>query len=93
MKLSEALREGIKKRPRQCFGYWFEGEDASCALAAVGDSLIYADRNSYIDRLEKLYGHPLGGHTYMLKWIIINLNDTHHWTRVAIADWLEKEGL
>lgn len=32
---------------------------------------------------------PVYGTESRLIWIIINLNDEHHWTREQIADWLE----
>ena len=33
--------------------------------------------------------HPMTGDTHSLWSIIINLNDSHHWTRERIADWVE----
>lgn len=39
MKLSEAIREGIKARPEQAFGRYFQGANGSCALGAAYDGL------------------------------------------------------
>ena len=36
--------------------------------------------------------NPMTGQPTLLRHVIANLNDTHKWTREAIADWLEEQG-
>ena len=33
--------------------------------------------------------HPVSGDSVKLRDVIVSLNDTHHWTREQIADWLD----
>ncbi len=37
--LGEAITLGAQKRPRQSFGNYYEGQNASCALGAAYDGI------------------------------------------------------
>ena len=47
MKLSTALAIGIQKRPEQCFGESFQGNNASCVLGAINDGLGYPNKVAF----------------------------------------------
>lgn len=102
LKLSEALRLGAMGT-KQSYGSWHdtdaEGNDMMCALstawyALTGHKGNDASGSPLADLLsDKQVRHPVeGGHSDIMS-VVINLNDTHRWTRPAIADWLESIGL
>jgi len=99
MKLSEAIREGIRKDGKQVFGTmfsikWERGGTSTegfitgcCALGAAYIGLGYdplTDPNAIV-LLEKLYGGDLVTR-------VIELNDGELWTREDIAGHLESIG-
>ena len=123
---SDAIREGITLRPRQCFNRFFEGDDASCAtgagIEAVLGRALGSDEETSIPRfMETMRGfntlYPYMGtpaalpcgcaapynaaksavtgqrelNDFSLFNIAVYLNNFHHWTREAIAAWLESE--
>lgn len=99
MKLSEAIRLGALLKPQAFNG---RSVDGSCALAAacdaVGIARITFDDGAFINysRLEGRFPLltisvtvPTYGWSSSLSAAIYTLNDTDHWTREAIADWVE----
>lgn len=102
---SEAIREGAKLRP-QAFGNFFEylmgAATGSCAIGAGVEAVTGESRNKGASAILSMYpyiGDVAGrrpcaagcGRLDPLWGNIIHLNDDHHWTREAIADWLESE--
>lgn len=92
MTLSDAIRLGAMMKP-QAFGSLRDESGATCAMGAAEDAL---GRRPYA----VFPKHPalravcpacayaptqLNGCLYT----IAHLNDAHHWTREAIADWVE----
>lgn len=53
----------------------------------------YSDIQSIGVRLGQIVEHPEDHHHYHLSHVIVSLNDSFRWTREAIADWLESQGL
>jgi hypothetical protein len=94
LKLSDAIREGAKLRPRQSFGTY--GSDISaCAIGAArvaytGSPYGYTP-DSVRDILAAASSCPacdLGEGDALIS-NILHLNDDHKWTRERIADWVE----
>ncbi len=57
-----------------------------------GAELSYNKRLSEVNKLpglREVVKHPVDGRMLELETAIINLNDSHQWTREQIADWLE----
>lgn len=52
--------------------------------AAVADQLV-----AVVPGLDALVKHPLTSQADSVRRIIVSLNDQHHWTREAVADWLD----
>jgi hypothetical protein len=75
--LAEAMRRGCVRRPVQCYGMFYNGPAAACALGA-------AQEGGYLmGRLVALSQNL---------WVkIARRNDNGH-TREQIADWLCREG-
>lgn len=102
LKLSEAIRLGAMAT-KQAHGRWAavcgEGEVAMCAMSTAWYALTghqeHTAESSHLVRL--LDGRnvtvPTTGQVMSLSSAIIELNDTHRWTRGRIADWLEGLGL
>ena len=109
IKPSEAIRLGCLLAPVQAFTRAFEGDDLACAVGAMALGLGYDGPREYGmgDALPFLWtAHPAllttrlpcpagicdsdGDRASSRVW---HLNDTHRWTREAIADWLEGLGL
>jgi len=98
--LSELIRIGSKVT-KQCIGLSDNNCKSTCAVGAalvakrgqIFNNLSTSDcvRELGISRL--WVKSPTGKYEDYLSVIIINLNDTHHWTRERIADWLESIGL
>ncbi len=101
--LAQAILAGSRRRPQQAFGEYFIGRQSSCALGAAYEALFKLPdeaggvRPQRLDRFfDCLEGSvrqcpegckkriPLGA-------MICHLNDTHHWTRERIADWIVSE--
>ena len=100
--LAEAIHTGMRRRPEQAFGAYFEGRNSSCALGAAYDGLyrlphehgplrpLHLER--VFDCLENTLRHcPIDGcpKSLMLASVIVHLNDDHEWSREQIADWLQ----
>lgn len=88
MQLSEAIRLGAMLHP-QGF-YWSHLKDtngtviATCALGAAYDAgYAHPFEVATPARCPRCHGSA------SLSWIVAHLNDTHRWTREAIADWVE----
>ncbi len=89
LKPSQAIRIGAAMRP-QCEGIIFK-DGGSCVIGALWEG--YGKRNSqYIEDYVKIYAFAsrVLGNFVNKAWY---LNDQKHWTREAIADWLEAKGL
>lgn len=98
MKLSEAIRLGSMLKP-QCFGSYFGvglAKESSCAMGAAMDA-INAKSIPYIEDWQWItYTTAKCPHSWASKHcpsivhsIITHLNDSHRWTREAIADWVQ----
>ena len=83
LKLSEAMRIGAALRP-QCYGnYFIDGR--SCAIGAAWEGFGFSPPKDSLTITVWWSNH---------KWPnVIALNDHTCWTREAIADWLERQGL
>lgn len=106
MKLSEAIREGAKKRPQAFRGFFrtVNGQLCSCALgaayeAATGKAIEDADTDDIAYGLEDAIGinpfeldAPVAGWEYALGNYIEHLNDGLKHSREQIADWLQSIG-
>ena len=102
LKLSEAIRLGAMAT-KQAHGSWADvdadGEASMCAMSTAWYALTghqqHTAESSQLVRL--LDGRnvtvPPTGQVMPLSSAIIELNDTHRWTRGRIADWLEGLGL
>lgn len=97
--LAEVMRDGLRHRPDQAFGAYFEGTHASCALGATWEGMyrlpadVSGSRLPHLERLfdclDTLRSCPAGCRkTVNLAAMIVHLNDDHRWTREQIADWL-----
>lgn len=95
LRLYEAIRLGAMLRP-QIRGRLF-GEGGSCALgAAIEATGTKYGTNSY-DAIPERFAFSqyrmacslIGPGSYRIVTIVEAFNDTHKWTREAIADWLE----
>lgn len=108
MKLSEAIRCGAAETEQAFgkFLNCDDGHVTCCALGAAAYCFgkdvpnlsceIYYTIKEHVgvDLLDDIrVAHPIDeGSTGDLEGIIIELNDTHHWSREAIADWVESVG-
>jgi hypothetical protein len=113
MRLSEAIREGAKKRPVQHFGHFYNTiNQGTCALGAAyegctGRTISHKIRHNVImDSIAECTGAScyspvtniavpdvVDRSCSSLREVIVELNDTHQWTREEIADWLESQNL
>lgn len=102
LKLSEAIRLGAMAT-KQAHGRWSgvddDDETSMCAMSTAWYALTghqqHTAESSQLVRL--LDGRnvtvPPTGQVMPLSSAIIELNDSHRWTRGQIADWLEGLGL
>lgn len=104
MELSEAIRVGAERRPRQAFRVLYDAAtDATCALGAAADAIGILDTsqsNAWLPGTKapkawrwatQLATCPACGDTCWsgeVQSVIIHLNNTHCWTRERIADWV-----
>jgi hypothetical protein len=98
--LAEAILSGAAHRPVQAFGEYFLGRRASCALGAAYEGMYHLPleatgiRPRNLERLfdcleNTLRSCPVGCKKRLaLGAMILHLNDDHHWTREAIAQWV-----
>lgn len=103
MKLSEAIREGAKKRPQSIGAMFEKSADGikSCALGAAYEAVTgrtddCLQASIFIVRhFNSLSSHPetLPCGCYVgyidLEDAIVHLNDKHSYSREQIADWVE----
>jgi len=102
--LAHRMQLGIKRRPRQAFGEYYIGRNASCALGAAYEGLYPLpsevgplrpkELEHLFDCLEfSLRQCPSGcKKSVPLAAMIVHLNDDHRWSREQIAAWLEENG-
>lgn len=100
MKLSEAIREGAKLKPVQCYDLYFGNDGiSSCALGAAMEVLLQVhNRDQYWSICEEngdydvncLIAEETGTPIKMMR--TITYRNDHGETREQIADWLETEG-
>jgi hypothetical protein len=97
--LAAAIEDGLRHRPEQAFGAYFEGRTRSCALGAAYEGMyripddISGSRMLHLERLfdclDTLKSCPAGcKKTVNLASMIVHLNDDHLWTRERIVSWL-----
>jgi hypothetical protein len=101
--LARAIALGVRRRPEQAFGHYFEGRRASCALGAVYDGLYWLSGDPGRVRVQELFELfdclegtirrcPEGCRKRVnLASLIVHLNDDHHWSREQVASWLAGE--
>jgi hypothetical protein len=90
IKLSEAIRIGASKRP-QAFSISFSPHGGSCAIGAAYEGAFGKTGGNYLQcggELKRAGIWPEG----LPLCEVYFLNDTHKWSREAIADWLEAQG-
>ncbi len=98
MLLSEAIRLGAMLRP-QAFGYMFDDHGGSCAYGAAAEAIGFMRPagNPIVSGITMLLCHhpefrlPITQcpQCHYMMTDAGHLNDTHHWTREHIADWVE----
>jgi hypothetical protein len=98
--LAEAIRLGVRRRPHQAYGSYYEGRRSSCALGAAYEGMHWLPaeagglRPRHLERLfdcleNTIRRCPAGCKKQLpLAAIIVHLNDDHQWTREDIAGWL-----
>jgi len=102
LELAAAIAEGVKRRPLQAFGEYFDDHGGSCALGAAyeGAYVLPQDAHTVHPRLHRIFDClenvrrrcPVGCHKRLpLNAIILHLNDDHHWTREEIVEWLRRD--
>jgi hypothetical protein len=103
MRLSDAIRLGSTLGP-QCFGqYTISGDNGSCALGAAILAVDHDEEDVsqlliHFPELLLRVVCPDSGTCLNLSFsgrrdfrdVIVHLNDTHRWTREAIADWVDQ---
>lgn len=90
--MSAAIRDGAKIRP-QAFGH-FHYMGKSCAYGAALEATrhMQGTPEEIFPYLITSVGCPAGCEGgYAMGGMVIHLNDLHHWTREATADWLYTE--
>ena len=100
--LAAFIRDGMKRRPDQAFGDYYQGKSASCALGAAYEAMYplptdasgtrpTRDLDWFFHCLDTVKACPGGdGCTkrISLAAILVHLNDDHKWSREQIAAWL-----
>jgi len=95
MKLSEAIMEGIKLRPRQAFNAFYSNDGGSCVAGAVQDAtrVDFISFHNHWRVAKKETICPKCSHKDCVNGMMVHLNDTHRATREWIAMWIaELEG-
>lgn len=99
--LAAAIRDGMRRRPEQAFGNYYEGRRASCALGAAYEGIYRLPEevgqlrpkrlDQIFDCLEGTIRRCPEGckKSLILASMIIHLNDDHEWDRERIATWLD----
>ena len=105
MTLNEAIREGCRLYPRQAFGsLGGEDGIGRCVIGAIKEGVhtlsacYLGDYGKMFPEIERM-GLPcpechITSNYYndrfsTLWWLLVHLNDTHHWSREAIAEWAD----
>ncbi len=104
MRLSEAIREGARRRPNQAFLVLFDrDQNATCAIGAAADAVGILDTthpNAFTGPPPEEWRQvgtrpvvcPCCGWLFMkLDRCIIHLNNEPRWTREQIADFVEAQ--
>lgn len=98
--LAQAILDGARARPEQAFGEYYLGRHASCALGAAYEGMYRLPvdasgiRPKHLERLFDCLEYTLRTcpegckKRVFLGAMILHLNDDHHWTREAIANWV-----
>lgn len=99
--LAEFIRAGMKRRPDQAFGDYYQGQTASCALGAAYEAMYRLptdaagqhptrDLDWFFDCLDTVKACPGEGcrKRLYLAALLVHLNDDHRWSREQIAEWL-----
>ena len=99
--LAEYIRAGMKRRPDQAFGDYYQGHNASCALGAAYEAMYRLpseaegkrptrDLDWFFDCLDTVKACPGEGckKRLFLAALLVHLNDDHRWSREQIANWL-----
>jgi hypothetical protein len=98
--LADAILLGAKRRPVQAFGEYYRGQRSSCALGAAYEGIYRLPEaagglrpmrlDRFFDCLEGVIRRCPEGCMKRLPigWLIVHLNDQHHWTREQIAEWV-----
>ena len=98
MRLSDAIRKGIKILPNQAFGQWWDGPFSGCAMwtayvAADMLSLVGKGNEAFQQAMPELVLQAVcpacGVPSTRFDIVSNHLNDQHRWTRERIADWLD----
>jgi hypothetical protein len=96
MKLSEAIRDGAKRR-RQVYGVGSKDE-GSCALGAAreamtgtwfGNSCVITWAGMTFPHFPNQQPCPACGIEKSFPGVVAHINDHHQWSREAIAEWVE----
>jgi len=99
--LAEYIRVGMKRRPDQAFGDYYEGQTASCALGAAYEAMYRLPNEAggqrptrdldwffdCLDTVKPCPGDACKKRLYLAA-LLVHLNDDHRWSREHIADWL-----
>ena len=102
--LAEFIRDGMKRRPEQAFGDYYQGRDASCALGAAYDAMYRLPKDvggqhptrdldwffDCLDTVKPCPGERCRKRLYLAA-LLVHLNDDHRWPREQIASWLAGE--
>ena len=99
--LASFIRDGMKRRPDQAFGDYYQGKSASCALGAAYEAMYplpadaagtrpTRDLDWFFHCLDTVKQCPGEGcrKKISLSAILVHLNDDHRWSREQIAEWL-----
>jgi hypothetical protein len=95
MNLADAMRTGAARGP-QAVGSFFRSDGGMCALGAAADAcaILPVDLARRFPELAiETIVCPVCLQVDSLWTTITALNDNHHWTREAIADWLDDQVL
>ena len=96
MRYSEAIRLGSMLRP-QGFGYQSQQGNGSCAnnaaIEASGARNVYAawPWAEVVVPCPVCSDTRLPGFARGVHGTVAHLNDIHHWSREAVADWVEEQ--
>ncbi len=102
MRLSEAIRLGAMLRPQGFGDLWTSAGLRSCALGAALDAAgLHEHEHAKSQALLAIAAFPILDAAATcpscarpalvnVGAVVVHLNDYHHWTREAIADWVAR---